>query len=94
MGFEVEIHDGKKKFIKYTGKNPNVVIPDDVDIIGKSAFNENQTLTSITIPGNVSEIEGDFWWDGICLRCSNLVNVTLHEGLKRSVYSISGITQS
>lgn len=54
--FEVEICDGKKKLIKYHGSNPNVVIPDDIDIIGESVFRGNQTLTSITIPGSVTEM--------------------------------------
>lgn len=54
--FTFEIQDGKKKLIKYTGSNPNVVIPDDVDIIREGAFKENQTLISVVISEGVTEI--------------------------------------
>lgn len=85
-------HTGDKRLDKYKGNDPIVVIPGDVEIIGNSAFCLNKTLTSISIPGNVKEIESyQYYRSGPDLQgtygafagCQNLVNVDLMEGLIR-----------
>ena len=51
----------------------NTVIPTSVTSIGKSAFHQCSTLTSITIPRNVVRIgEGAFSW------CKGLTTITSH----------------
>jgi hypothetical protein len=66
---------------KYNGKGGNVVIPNNVKIIGECAFAYNPTSTdavkSVTIPGSVKEI-----WDAAFNGCSNLTSVKLAEGIK------------
>ena len=61
----------------YTGTSPTLVIPDriqnlPVTMIAEKAFENNKTLTSITIPSSVTVI-GDSAFDS----CSNLTNITI-----------------
>ena len=45
--------------VKYTGKDANVEIPNNVTIIGEKAFTECKTLVSVTIPNSVKSIENN-----------------------------------
>ncbi len=45
--------------IKYKGNSKDVVIPDDVWMIGPNAFADCSSLNSVTIPGSVEEIGHD-----------------------------------
>lgn len=40
----------------YTGDEENIVIPDGVTKIDKNVFNDNKTITSVSIPESVEEI--------------------------------------
>lgn len=51
--FEIEDH----VLIKYHGHDKNVIIPDDVTVIGQLAFAANHTLRSVVIPKSVVNIE-------------------------------------
>lgn len=78
----------KKEFVvlgdgilyRYNGKGGNVVIPNNVKIIGERAFLSHFTsgsIKSVTIPGSVKEI-----WSSAFDTCSNMTRVTLSEGIK------------
>jgi len=43
--------------INYRGKDKNVVIPDDVTVIGRRAFFQNNYIDSVTIPASVTEVQ-------------------------------------
>lgn len=60
---------------KYTGKESTMVIPETiggwpVTKIGEDAFQDNTTITSVTIPGSVTEIGSNAFAD-----CTNLTSV-------------------
>ena len=57
--------------IKYVGSGGNVVIPEGVTSIGRSAFENCSSLTSVTIPESVTEIG----WSAF-ENCSSLASVT------------------
>lgn len=56
---------------KYTGKNPNVSIPDNIIEIGNRAFKECDHILSVTIPSSVKTIGNNAFQ-----YCSNLETVT------------------
>ena len=65
----------------YTGSGSNIVIPDTVGgqpvtSIGSSVFENNQNITTVTIPETVTKIDASAF-NG----CSNLTNINLPEGL-------------
>ncbi len=51
---DFEIKDGV--LLKYHGKEPNVVIPNNVKSVREYAFYENATMKTITIPASITEI--------------------------------------
>lgn len=60
---------------KYTGKESTVILPStisswDVTKIGEDAFQDNTTITSVTIPASVTEIGSNAFAD-----CTNLTSV-------------------
>ena len=75
---------------KYTGSDANVSIPEkidgtDVTILGDSAFAENKSIKSVTIPKTVVIIDNDTFAD-----CLNLQNVTFEKNSSlRSIYANS-----
>ena len=75
--------DNNKDFIiedgvltKYVGSDEKVIIPDNIVVIGKNSF-ENNSLTSVTIPGNVLLISSSTF-----SMCENLEAVIIEEGVK------------
>lgn len=68
---------------KYQGTATNVVIPDGVTSIGYSAFYDNDSIISITVPESVTIIEGDQnLFRGAFKNCDNLMTVNLSNGLQ------------
>ena len=88
---DFEIKNGV--LVKYRGDGGDVVIPDGVKKIGNEAFYKNKSLTSVTIPGSVTEIcDGydDFDVDefvGAFFSCTNLKQVTFSNGLTHIGYN-------
>lgn len=62
--------------LKYTGTESTVILPSTINSwpvtkIGEDAFQDNTTITSVTIPANVTEIGSNAFAD-----CTNLTSVT------------------
>ena len=64
------------KLIKYTGAGGDVVIPENVTIIGEYVFNENNTIDTVSFAGNIQEIEN------CAFRLCSLKQINLPESLK------------
>lgn len=62
------------KLTSYTGYGGSVEIPAGTKIIGKNAFKNKETITSITIPASVTAIESSAFYG-----CKNLVTVTIEK---------------
>lgn len=77
---EMVIEDGV--LVKYTGSEKEVEIPDNVIVIGESAFADCDSIESIFVPGSVEKIE-DYAFYG----CRNLVNVDMEEGVTSIGYA-------
>jgi hypothetical protein len=80
---DFEIVGGTLK--KYMGESTEVVIPDNVKIIGRDAFNQCKAITAVKIPDSVVEIE---CW--AFAGCTNLKIVNLPETIQivdRSAFS-------
>lgn len=74
------------KLVKYCGESPNVVVPTNVSIIGKSAFNGCSALNSVVIPSSVTTIEV-----GAFGGCSNLKSINIPESITTiDGYAFSG----
>lgn len=77
----LSIIDGEflgKKLAKYNGTDKNVIIPDDVTVIGAYAFEGNKKVHSVTIPKTVERIE-----HAAFSRCTALSKVTISDGVWR-----------
>ena len=72
---DFEVHGGK--LIKYNGEATDVVIPDNVKVIGEEVF-ESLPITSVKIPSSVAEI-GRYAFHA----CKELVNVNISKGVKK-----------
>jgi len=62
--------------VKYKGTEKDVSVPDDVKVIGESAFENNTILERVVLPKSVEKIEPYAFWG-----CDNLATVTLGKGL-------------
>lgn len=63
--------------VKYRGTDTNVSVPNTVEVIGESAFEENDTVELIVLPNSVKRIEAYAFWG-----CDRLDTVVLGKGLK------------
>ena len=84
-----DIKNGELK--RYKGNASNVTIPESVTSIGKSAFNDCNSLISVTIPDSVTSI-GGWAFNG----CKSLTSVTIPNSVtaigKYAFYGCSGLT--
>ena len=62
----------ENRFLKYTGSEKNIIIPDCVNVIDVSAFAGCNKLISITIPNSVTRIR-EYAFSG----CSNIASLTI-----------------
>lgn len=62
--------------VKYRGTDSNVSVPDTVEIIGESAFEDNTCIELVVLPNTVKRIEAYAFWG-----CDNLDTVVLGRGL-------------
>ncbi|MBE6760418.1 MAG: PASTA domain-containing protein [Ruminococcaceae bacterium] len=75
--FSYEVENGSAVITGYTGAEANVTIPSQIDgytvrEIGRNAFYERESLTSVTIPQGVTSID-----DQAFSNCHSLTSVTL-----------------
>ena len=80
--FEYEIIGGAVRITAYSGREEELSIPDciegrPVEIIGRSAFNGNRHLKSLTMGSRVKSIEPSAFF-----YCTELRHLTLNEGLE------------
>lgn len=62
--------------VSYTGTASTVSVPANVEIIGRSAFENNSKIKKVIIPDSVKAIEQYAFWG-----CANLEKVTLGKGI-------------
>lgn len=62
--------------VKYRGTEKNVSVPDTVEVIGESAFEDKTGIELVVIPNSVKRIEAYAFWG-----CDNLDTVVLGKGL-------------
>ena len=73
---------------KYRGTEERVTIPDTVEVVGESAFENNQKVQLVVIPRSVKRLEAYVFWG-----CNNLEEVVLGKGLTAvNEYSFAGCT--
>jgi len=74
--------------VKYRGTEERVTIPDTVEVVGESAFENNQKVQFVVIPKSVKRLDAYVFWG-----CNNLEEVVLGKGLTAvDGYSFAGCT--
>ena len=74
--------------VKYRGTEERVTIPDTVEVVGESAFENNQRVQFVVIPKSVKRLDAYVFWG-----CNNLEEVVLGKGLTAvDEYSFAGCT--
>lgn len=74
--------------VKYRGTEERVTIPDTVEVVGESAFENNQKIQFVVIPKSVKRLDAYVFWG-----CNNLEEVVLGKGLTTvDEYSFAGCT--
>lgn len=63
--------------IKYTGSDPNVIIPDGIIEIGEEAFKSNKNLKTVVIPNGVTCVGVSAFEN-----CENLTSVTIFDSVE------------
>lgn len=75
--------------VKYRGTEERVTIPDTVEVVGESAFENNQKVQFVVIPKSVKRLDAYVFWG-----CNNLEEVVLGKGLTAvDEYSFAGCTR-
>lgn len=64
------------RLIKYRGTEKNVSVPDTVEVIGESAFEDKSHIELVVLPNSVKRIEAYAFWG-----CDSLDTVVLGRGL-------------
>lgn len=73
---------------KYRGSDERVTIPDTVEVVGESAFENNQKVQFVVVPKSVKRMDAYVFWG-----CNNLEEVVLGKGLTAvDEYSFAGCT--
>ena len=73
---------------KYRGQEERVTIPDTVEVVGESAFENNQKVQLVVIPKSVKRLDAYVFWG-----CNNLEEVVLGKGMTAvNEYSFAGCT--
>lgn len=72
-----DFHMEGSTLTKYRGTDTRVTVPDDVRVVGESAFEGNTNIELVVIPDSVERIEAYAFWG-----CDNLDTVVLGRGLK------------
>jgi len=74
--------------VKYRGTEERVTIQDTVEVVGESAFENNQKVQFVVIPKSVKRLDAYVFWG-----CNNLEEVVLGKGLTAvDEYSFAGCT--
>ena len=74
--------------VKYRGSEERVTIPDTVEVVGESAFENNRKVQLVVIPKSVKRLDAYVFWG-----CNNLEEVVLGKGLTAvDEYSFAGCT--
>ena len=74
--------------VKYRWTEERVTIPDTVEVVGESAFENNQKVQFVVIPKSVKRLDAYVFWG-----CNNLEEVVLGKGLTTvDEYSFAGCT--
>ena len=74
--------------VKYRGTEERVTIPDTVEVVGESAFENNQKVQFVVIPKSVKRLDAYVFWG-----CNNLEEVVMGKGLTAvDEYSFAGCT--
>ena len=74
--------------VKYRGTEERVTIPDTVEVVGESAFENNQKVQFVVIPKSDKRLDAYVFWG-----CNNLEEVVLGKGLTTvDEYSFAGCT--
>ena len=64
---------------KYRGTDERVTIPDTVEVVGESAFENNQKVQLVVVPKSVKRLDAYVFWG-----CNNLEEVVLGKRSYRS----------
>ena len=74
--------------VKYRGTEERVTIPDTVEVVGESAFENNQKVQFVVVPKSVKRLDAYVFWG-----CNHLEEVVLGKGLTSvDEYAFSGCT--
>ena len=73
---------------KYRGSDERVTIPETVEVVGESAFENNQKVQFVVVPKSVKRLDAYVFWG-----CNHLEEVVLGKGLTAvDEYSFAGCT--
>ncbi|MCM1060331.1 MAG: leucine-rich repeat protein [Eubacterium sp.] len=70
--FEIKEEYGKRCLKKYKGNSKNVIIPNNINKIGVSAFSMCKNIETVVIPDSVSEIESHAF-----MYCTSLLSIKI-----------------